>query len=364
MIPISKPLIGEEEKRFVMQVLDSGMLVQGPRVAELEQQWAIICHSKYAIATSNGTTALHVALLAHHIGAGDEVITPSFTFVASVNSIIYTGARPVFADVCPDSFNIDPDHLEHLITPKTKAILLVHLYGHPVDMDAILSFAHKHNLIIIEDACQAIGATYDGKPIGSFGTGCFSLYATKNIMSGEGGMITTNDDEVARRCRLIRAHGMERRYYHDMLGFNFRMSDLHAAIGLAQIARLNEITEQRNKNAAFLNANINNPKIVTPRIIPNSTGKSIRHVWHQYTVRCINELSREVALKHLTERGIGTGVFYPVPAHHQQHILDLGYSGVTLPMTEQLAKEVFSLPVHPALSQDDLNQIVSAVNEL
>ncbi|MCW1966977.1 MAG: DegT/DnrJ/EryC1/StrS family aminotransferase [Anaerolineae bacterium] len=364
MIPISKPLIGEEEKRLVMQVLDSGMLVQGPRVAELEQQWAITCSSKHAIATSNGTTALHVALLAHHIGAGDEVITPSFTFVASVNSIIYTGARPVFADVCPDSFNVDPVHLEELITPKTKAILLVHLYGHPVDMDSIQSFAHKHNLIIIEDACQAIGATYDGKPIGSFGTGCFSLYATKNIMSGEGGMITTNDDEVARRCRLIRAHGMERRYYHDMLGFNFRMSDLHAAIGLAQIARLNEITDQRNKNAAFLTATINNPKVITPRIILVRTGKPIQHVWHQYTVRCINGLSREVALKHLTERGIGTGVFYPVPAHQQQHILDLGYGGVTLPVTEQLAREVFSLPVHPALSQEDLNQIVSAVNEL
>ena len=238
MIPISKPYIGEEEKRAVLEVLDSGMLVQGPRVAELENNWAKSCATQYAIATSNGTTALHVALLAHGIGSGDEVITTPFTFIASVNSILYTGARPVFVDIHSDSFNINAEQIEAAITPRTKAIIVVHLFGYPCDMNKSMDIANRHGLVIIEDAAQAIGADYQGKAIGSFGTGCFSLYATKNVMSAEGGMITTNDESIARRCRMIRAHGMERRYYHDMLGFNFRLSDLHAAIGLVQLQRL------------------------------------------------------------------------------------------------------------------------------
>ena len=383
MIPISKPQIGDEEKRLVMQVLDSGMLVQGPRVAELEQRWAEACQSKHAIAISNGTAALHTALLAHGIGPGDEVITVAFTFIASVNSIIYCGARPVFADIDPVTFNIDPDTIEALITPRTKAIMPVHLYGHPADMQRIMAIAQKYGLAVIEDAAQAIGASYDDKPAGSFGTGCFSLYATKNVMSAEGGMITTNDDAIAKRCRLIRAHGMEKRYYHDMLGFNFRMSDLHAAIGLAQLSRLEAITQQRKANAEFMNANINNPRLVLPSggnlklkmknekleveqynssfSMPSS---KFSHAWHQYTVRVQNGLDRDAAVAKLTTAGIGTGVFYPVPAHRQKHIREMGFGDVTLPVTEQLAKEVFSLPVHPALSPSDLEEIVNEVNQL
>ncbi|MCW1968881.1 MAG: DegT/DnrJ/EryC1/StrS family aminotransferase [Anaerolineae bacterium] len=383
MIPLSKPQIGDEEKRLVMQVLDSGMLVQGPRVAELEQHWAKACQTKHAIAIANGTAALHVALLAHGIGHGDEVITVAFTFIASVNSIIYCGARPVFADIDPVTFNMDAAKIEPLITPRTKAIMPVHLYGHPADMDAIMAIAHKHGLAVIEDSAQAIGARYDGKPAGSIGTGCFSLYATKNVMSAEGGMITTNDDEIARRCRLIRAHGMEQRYYHDMLGFNFRMTDLHAAIGLAQLARLDSITEQRRQNAAFLNANINNPRLVLPTEgngkfkmengklgeEQNNSSFSILnskffHAWHQYTVRVKDGLDRDAAVAKLTAAGIGTGVFYPVPAHQQKHIREMGLGDVTLPVTEQLTKEVFSLPVHPALSPSDLEEIVHEVNQL
>ena len=383
MIPISKPQIGDEEKRLVMQVLDSGMLVQGPRVAELEQHWAEACQTKHAIAISNGTAALHTALLAHGIGPGDEVITVAFTFIASVNSIIYYGARPVFADIDPVTFNIDPDTIEALITPRTKAIMPVHLYGHPADMQRIIVIAQKHGLVVIEDAAQAIGTNYDGKPAGSFGTGCFSLYATKNVMSAEGGMITTSDDAIAKRCRLIRAHGMEKRYYHDMLGFNFRMSDLHAAIGLAQLSRLEAITQQRKANAEFMNANINNPRLVLPSggnlklkmknekleveqynssfSMPSS---KFSHAWHQYTVRVQNGLDRDAAVAKLTTAGIGTGVFYPVPAHRQKHIREMGFGDVTLPVTEQLAKEVFSLPVHPALSPSDLEEIVNEVNQL
>ena len=252
MIPISKPYIGEEEKKAVLEVLDSGMLVQGPRVAKFEEKFAAACGTKFAVATSSGTTALHLALLAHGIGPGDEVITTPFTFMASVNSILYTGAKPVFVDIQADSFNIDPEQVERAVTPRTKAILPVHLYGQSCDMDRLMAIAARHQLAVIEDACQAVGAEFHGKRVGGFGTGCFSLYATKNVMSAEGGMITTDDEALAQKCRMLRNHGMQRRYYHDLLGYNFRMTDLNAAIGLAQIERLEAFTAQRQANAAYL----------------------------------------------------------------------------------------------------------------
>lgn len=342
----------------MLEVLDSGMLVQGPRVAALEQAWAAACGTRHAIATSNGTTALHVAMLAHGIGPGDEVITTPFTFIASVNSILYAGARPVFVDIEPCSFNIDPAQIEAAITPRTKAILAVHLYGQPCDMERIGAIAARHGLAVIEDAAQAIGADYRGRPIGSFGTGCFSLYATKNVHSGEGGMITTDDDAFARACRMLRAHGMERRYYHDALGYNYRMSDLHAAIGLAQLHRLDEFTAARRANAAFLSAHIRNPRVITPAAPCDG------HVWHQYTVRATGGLERDRAVQALNEAGVGTGVFYPIPAHQQRHLRDLGYGDAHMPVAEAMAREVFSLPVHPALVQADLERIASEVNRL
>lgn len=357
MIPISKPVIGEAEKQAVMEVLDSGMLVQGPRTAKLEEKFAAVCGVKHAIATSSGTTALHIALLAHGIGPGDEVITTPFTFIASVNSIIYTGATPVFVDIEAETFNINPALIEAAITPRTKAILPVHLYGYPCDMDAILELARRYNLVVIEDAAQAIGATYHGQPVGSFGTGCFSLYATKNVMSGEGGMITTNDDALAQRCRMIRSHGMQRRYYHDILGYNFRMSDLHAAIGVVQIDRLAEFTAQRRANAGYLNAHLTS--VVTPTV-----REGYGHVWHQYTIRVDGGRDRDAAVKRLNDAGVGTGIFYPVPANRQVHLQAMGLGNVTLPVAEQLAREVISLPVHPQLSQADLETIVAEVNKL
>lgn len=359
MIPISKPLITEEDKQAVMAVLDSGMLVQGPRVAELEAAWAAACGVKHAVATSNGTTALHVALLAHGIGPGDEVITTPFTFIASVNSILFTGATPVFVDICADDFNINVDLIEAAITPRTKALLPVHLFGQPARMDALLALAAKHNLHVVEDAAQAIGASIGGRMCGSFGSGCFSLYATKNVMSGEGGMITSNDDDYVRRCRMLRAHGMERRYYHDMLGFNFRMTDLHAAIGLSQLRRLDQFTERRRQNAAYLSKHIDNPHVITPRAADPSG-----HAWHQYTVRIVG-LDRDSAVKQLTAAGVGSGVFYPVPAHRQAHIIERGLDrGVCVPEAERAAREVLSLPVHPALTAADLEGVVHAVNGL
>jgi perosamine synthetase len=356
MIPISKPYIGEAEKQAVLEVLESGMLAQGPRTARFEERFAQVCGVKHAIATTSGTTALHIALLANDIGPGDEVITTPFTFIASVNSILFTGAKPVFVDIDEDTFNINPSLIEQALTPRTKAILPVHLYGHVCDMDALQALADKHGLSIVEDACQAVGATLRGKAAGSFGTGAFSLYATKNVMSGEGGMITTNDDALAERCRMLRNHGMKRRYYHDMLGYNYRMSDLHAAIGLAQMDRLAEFTEKRRANAAYLNAHIES--VLTPKV-----REGYGHVWHQYTVRVDGGRDRDAAVKKLNDAGVGTGIFYPVPAHQQDYIRQM-LGDVSLPVAERLAKEVISLPVHPQLSQADLEAIVAEVNKL
>jgi dTDP-4-amino-4,6-dideoxygalactose transaminase len=356
MIPISKPYIGEAEKQAVMDVLESGMLVQGPRVARLEEKFAAIGGTKFAIATSSGTTALHIALLAHGIGQGDEVIITPFTFMASVSSILYTGARPVFVDIDEETFNIDPDLIEKAITPRTKAIMPVHLYGYPCNMSPIMAVAQKYDLAVIEDACQAVGAEYQGRRVGSFGAGCFSLYATKNIMSGEGGMITTNDEAYAQLCRMIRNHGMQRRYYHDMIGYNFRMTDLHAAIGLAQVDRLEGFTEKRRQNAAYLNGHITNA------IIPQ-VRDGYQHVWHQYTIRLPGR-DRDAAVRQLTDAGVGTGVFYPVPANRQKPLAAMGYADISLPVTDRLVQEVISLPVHPLLSQQDLETIVAEVNKL
>lgn len=356
MIPISKPYIGEAEKQAVMEVLESGMLAQGPRTARFEERFAQICGVKHAIAISSGTTALHLALLANDIKAGDEVITTPFTFIASANSILFAGARPVFVDIDEDTFNIDATLIEEAITPHTKAIMPVHLYGYVCDMDALQAIADKHGLRIIEDACQAIGATYRNKSAGSFGTGCFSLYATKNVMSGEGGMITTNDAALAEKCRMLRNHGMKRRYYHDMLGFNFRMTDLCAAIGLAQLDRLTDFTAKRRANAAYLNSKIES--VITP-----TAKDDYGHVWHQYTIRVDGNRDRDTAVTQLNAAGIGTGIFYPVPAHQQEYMHEI-VGDVTLPVAEKLAKEVISLPIHPQLSQADLDSIVTAVNRI
>jgi perosamine synthetase len=355
MIYMAKPQIGDDEKQAVMEVLDSGMLAQGPRVKAFEEAFAEMCGVKHAIATTSGTTALHVALLANGIGPGDEVITSAFTFIASANSILFTGARPVFVDIDPRTFNLDPDLIEAAITPKTKAIMPVHLYGLTCDMDPIVRIAEKHGLAIIEDACQSHGAGYKGKKAGSFGTGTFSLYPTKNITSGEGGMITTNDPVIDEKCRVIRQHGMRRRYYHDELGFNFRMTDVHAAIGLAQLKKLDKFNATRQANAKFLSENLKG--VLVPYIPEGQT-----HVFHQYTVR-VPDGKRDALRTYLQEHGVGSEVYYPVPIHQQSfYVTDLGYKD-SLPETENAALEVLSLPVHAGLSASDLETIVTSLNE-
>ncbi|KAA3646362.1 MAG: DegT/DnrJ/EryC1/StrS family aminotransferase [Chloroflexi bacterium] len=355
MINIAKPQMGKEEKEAVLEVLDSGIIAQGPRVKAFEEVFAEMCGTKFAIATSSGTTALHTALLAHGIGEGDEVITSPFTFIASANSILYTGARPVFVDIDPVTFNIAPEMIEAAITDKTKAIMPVHLFGLMCDMDAIVAIAEKHELIILEDAAQSHAATYKGRAAGSLGTGAFSLYPTKNMTSAEGGMITTNDEDYDGECRIIRQHGMRRRYYHDDLGFNFRMTDIHAAIGLEQLKKLPAFNETRQRNAQFMSEHLQG--VVAPTE-PEGYG----HVYHQFTVR-VPDGKRDALIEHLQAKKVGVGVYYPVPIHQQSYYVnELGYN-VRLPEAERAAAEVLSLPVHPALSMADLETIVSTVNE-
>jgi perosamine synthetase len=355
MINLAKPLIEDEEKRAVLEVLESGILAQGPRVKAFEEAFAKqITRTRFAAAASSGTTALHIALLAHGVGKGDEVITSAFTFIASANSILYTGARPIFVDIDPFTFNIDPQKIEAAITPRTKAIMPVHLFGQSCDMDAVLAIARKHNLAVIEDACQSHGAEYKGQRVGSFGTGVFSLYPTKNITSGEGGMITANDEIIDEHCRVIRNHGMRRRYYHDELGYNFRMTDLHAAIGLAQSPKLDGFNQKRREHAAFLSTHLKG--VLTPHVSENC-----QHVYNQYTVR-VPDSKRDALREHLKNQGVGSEIYYPLPVHKQSfYIQDLKYD-LTLPETEKAAGEVLSLPVHPALSSQDLETIVDAVN--
>jgi perosamine synthetase len=354
MISMAKPLMGEEEKQAVWEVLESGIIAQGPRVKAFEEAFAAMCETRFAIATSSGTTALHVALLAHQIGPGDEVITSPFTFIASANSVVYVGARPVFVDIDPRTFNLDVNQIEAAITPRTKAILPVHLFGLSCNMEAIMELAGKYNLAVIEDACQSHGATFKGRKVGSFGTGTFSLYPTKNITSAEGGMITTNEPAIDEACRVIRNHGMRVRYYHDELGYNFRMTDVHAAIGLAQIGKLEKFNARRRQNAAFYDQNLKG--VITP-YVPEGYG----HVYHQYTVR-VPDGKRDALREYLKRMEIGSEVYYPVPIYRQKfYVNELGYH-MELPETEKAAAEVLSLPVHPALTQSDLEAVVLAVN--
>jgi dTDP-4-amino-4,6-dideoxygalactose transaminase len=352
VIPIARPTMGDEEKELVWSALESGSLAQGPRVHELEERFASYVGVPHAVATSSGTTALHLALLAHGLGPGDEVITVPFTFIASANSILYTGARPVFVDVDEASFNMDPALIEAAITPQTKAILPVSLYGNPADLPAIAQIAAAHGLALIEDAAQAHGAAIDGRKSGSWGIGAFSFYPTKNMTTGEGGMLTTADAELAERARLLREHGMKVRYHHDMLGFNFRMTDIHASIGLAQLSKLDGYNARRIEIANRYGRELTG--VITPRVRPGVT-----HVFHQYTLR-VNR--RDEFVNRLRERGVGTGIYYPIPVHRQKPFVELGYGEQSFPVTDRLTEEVVSIPVHPSLTDAEVDQVIEAVN--
>ena len=352
MIPIARPLVGPEEQALVAETLASGSLAQGPRVRELEERFAAFVGVPHAVATSSGTTALHLALLAAGVGRGAEVITVPFTFIASAGSVLYTGARPVFVDVEPGSFMMDPARVEAAITPRTRAIMPVSLYGQPADLPAIEAITQRHGLKLIEDAAQSHGAALDGRRSGSWGQGVFSFYPTKNMTTGEGGMITTADADVAEWARLRREHGMKVRYHHDVLGYNFRMSDIHAAIGLAQLDKLPAFNARRIAIAARYTESLRG--VVSPWQRPGST-----HVFHQYTLRV---LKRDAFVEQLRERGVGTGVYYPIPVHRQKPFIELGYGDQSFPVSEQLSEEVVSIPVHPGLSDEEVDTVIAAVN--
>jgi perosamine synthetase len=370
IIPIAYPLLGTEEQEAVLRVLESGQLAQGERVATFEKRFAAVCRVQEAVAVSSGTAALHLALLAHGVGPGDEVITTPFSFAATANVILLVGATPVFVDIDPQTYTIDPVLVEAAITPRTKAVLPVHLYGNPCDMHRLEKIAADRNLAIIEDACQAHAAKIDGKPVGGFGTGCFSFYPTKNMTTGEGGMVTTNDPAIAERVRLLRSHGQSERYHHTELGYNLRMTEMQAAIGLVQIEKLELFTGQRIANALFLTEHLS--EVVQTPVVH----MGYRHVYHQYTIRVPGNQDRDEWAKKLQAHGIGTGIHYPLAIHQQPFYQEnrdkfrcLKSSKneafyQELPAAETAAKQVLSLPVHPALSEDELVTVVREVRAL
>ena len=352
MIPIARPQMGEEEKHAVWEALASGSLAQGQRVRELEERFAGLVGVPHGVATSSGTTALQLALLGLGVGRGDEVITVPFTFIASATSILHTGARPVFVDVDEWDFTMAVDQVEAAITPRTRAIMPISLYGQPADMPAIADIAERRGLAVVEDAAQAHGASIDGRLCGSWGVGAFSFYPTKNMTTAEGGMLTTADTELAERMRLLREHGMRVRYHHEVLGYNFRMTDVHAAIGLAQLPKLAGYNARRRAIAARYDAELGG--VITPAVRPG-----VRHVYHQYTIRVPR---RDEFVERLRAHGVGTGVYYPTPVHRQKPFQALGYGDQSFPVSERLAADVVSIPVHPSLTDAEVTTVVDAVN--
>jgi perosamine synthetase len=353
-IPAAKPIIGDEERAAVDAVLVSGMLAQGEEVAAFEREFsAQLVDGRHAVAVNSGTAGLHLGLLAAGVGPGDEVVVPSFTFAATANSVALTGATPVFADIDPVTYALDARAVESVLTERTVGVMPVHLYGHPADMAALGELSARRGLRLFEDAAQAHGARFDGRPVGSFGDfAMFSLYPTKNMTSGEGGMVTTGDDEIARRLRLLRNQGMEKQYENEIVGFNARMTNLHAAIGRVQLTKVGGWTQQRQANAAFFDANLRG--VGVPAVAENAT-----HVYHQYTIR-VPEDRDGFATALREEYAIGSGVYYPIPNHR----LPSFARTEDLPETERAAREVLSLPVHPSLTAADLDRIVTAVNAL
>jgi len=354
MIPQVRPDIGQEEIDAVTDVLRTGMIAQGKRVAELEERWAAFCGVKHSIAVNNGTVAEMCIFAGIGVGPGDEVITVSHTFNATVSSILYTGATPVFVDIEPDTYLIDAGRIEAAITPRTRAIFPVHLFGLVADMDPIRAIADRHGIPIVEDACQAHGALYRGRRAGSFGHGAFSLYGTKNMTTGEGGLITTDDDRLADWLRLYRNQGMKQRYHHEILGYNFRMTDIQAAIGLVQLDKLERNTLRRQELAARYDTGFADLPIVLPTIPEGRT-----HVYHQYTLN-VGSAARDAIVADVTEAGIGVGIYYPIPVHRQQYVLERGIEA-DLPVTDAAAAACISLPMFPGLTDGEQDEVVRAV---
>ncbi len=349
MIPVAKPSIGRAEFRAVKKVLKSGSLAQGPEVANFEKEFSRFSGDRSCVAVNSGTSALHVCLLSLGIGPGDEVIVPSFTFAATANTVALTGATPVFVDIDRKTFCIDPFQVEKAINPKTRAIQVVHLYGLPANMKDICEIATKYGLLIIEDAAQAHLASIGNSNVGTFGdAAAFSFYPTKNMTAGEGGMAVFKSDSAARNARLLRNQGMETRYQNEIVGYNLRMTDIHAAIGRTQLKKIESWTEKRIANARFYSEEIPNEYLPT---VP--TG--FRHVFHQFTLR-IPE-NRDGFIDFLAKNQIGSSVYYPTPVH----MLPSFKTNISLTETESASKEAVSIPVYPSLTKKELTKIARVI---
>jgi perosamine synthetase len=360
-ILIAKPAIGQDEISAVTAVLESGMLASGDRVIEFEKKFADYCGTTHAVAINNGTAALHAALLAADIGHGDEVIVPAFSFVATASAVLMCGAKPVFVDVDEQSFNIDPKLAAEQVTPRTRAIIGVHLYGQPFDVKGIQEICTSHNLKLIEDAAQAHGALYNGEKVGSFGHfGCFSFYATKNMITGEGGMVTTSEKAYNERLRLIISHGQSEKYVHTRLGYNYRMTDIGAALGIVQLKKIDKFNLRRRKNAEFYNANLSVKGLITPAV-----SHGVQHVYHQYVIKLTEEfpMSRTEFMDYLKAKGIGSAIHYPIPIHRQPMFGLTNYPD-PCPVSTKLSSMVLSLPVHPLLDQKELTYICDTINKV
>jgi len=350
-ISLSKMYVDDQIREAVLNVLSSGRYISGQNVRSFEEEFADSCNTKYAVAVSSGTSAILLSLMALGIGKGDEVIVPSFTFIATATPAKFLGATVIYADIDPETYTIDPGEVQSRISPRTKVIIPVHLYGHPCDMDSIYELAKEHNLYVIEDACQSHGATYKGRKTGSLGdVACFSFYPSKNMtVLGDGGMITTNDDKLAQKARMLRDHGRAQKYVHELLGLNCRLSEIHAAIGREQLKHLAEWNRRRREIAAQYNARLYNSGVTIP-----VEKKWAEHIYHMYVIRV---KQRDKLASYLKERGIETGIHYPVPLHRQPCIS----SNVRLPITERYVEEVLSLPMHPQLSDKEVESVALEV---
>jgi len=358
MIAIARPALDEEEKEAVCEVLESGMIACGKIVGEFEEKFSEYCGVKFGVATTSGTTALEVALRAIGIGKGDKVLTTAYSFIASTNAIIYTGATPVFVDIDIKSFNINVEQLSEKLSEDKgiKAVLIVHLFGQPCDMEKITEIIKRYNVFLIEDCAQAHGAILNGRRVGSFGdVAAFSFYPTKNMTTGEGGMVVTNSKEIAERARILCNHGMKIRYYHDEIGYNYRMTNLAAAIGLCQLKKLPDFNKKRRENADYYFNEIKNDLVVLPE---DTEG----HVYHQFTIRVLGE-KREDLIKKFEAAKIGYGIFYPLSIPEQKCYIDYGFKK-EYTNTDIVKKQVVSIPIHPMLEKEELEQVVGVINEL
>jgi perosamine synthetase len=359
MIPVARPVFGEEEVDAVSAVIRSGMIASGEIVTRFEEEYAAYAGVPHAIATSNGTTALHAGLLAIGIVPGDEVIVPSFTFIATATSVSMCGAHPVVADVDLSTWCIDPASVVEQITPKTRAIIGVHLFGQPCDISAMQEICEDKNLIFIEDCAQAHGATYKGTQVGNFGTiGCFSFYPTKNMTTGEGGLVTCGDAVIAEKVRRLINHGQKEKYLHTGIGYNYRLTNMGAAMGRVQLKKLDDMNRRRQENAAYYSSHITRPGIVCPQ-----TRDSCTHVFHQYAIRVTSDsnMTRDQCAEDLRSKGVGTAIHYPIPVH-EQPVYKGKISGSPCPVSRQLAGEILSLPVYPSLTVEEREKVCKAMN--